>query len=60
MTVIHKPCNSEVKSSTEEAIRRGISPGDFGFCQKCGKAIYILLYGSGVEIYQNPEIEVLS
>jgi len=39
MTVIHKKCNARVEIDVEKAIKLGMTPGDWGFCTKCGERV---------------------
>ena len=47
MTVIHKKCNAEVKPDYEKAIKQGMTPGDWGFCTKCGERVDHLIMKNG-------------
>jgi len=58
MTVIHKECNAKIECDIEKAERLGMSPGDWGFCTKCGKRVDHLVYKDG-EIAFSDEVEVI-
>ena len=56
MTVIHKKCNAEIKSDIDKAIRLGMTPGDYGFCTKCGKRVDHLISTGPGQMGFNKEI----
>ena len=49
MSVIHKECNARVEVDIAKAERLGMTPGDWGFCTKCGLRVDHLVWNGAMK-----------